>query len=434
MHLWLARIPIVNIYAKVILAALLSEFAIQLGASYLSLISLLRKPAESFKDLIDRDRYHQLQRYIRARTRLRTVSDSSYLAVLLLFWFNGGFRSLDKWIENRGFSPLWTGMLVIGAIAIGRALLALPFTAYFTFRTEAHFGFNKTTPKTFLGDLLKGTLLGIAIGGPLLAAILTLFSEAGRFSWLYAWILVAAVFVLLQIVAPHIILPLFNKFEPLKDQQLREAISCYTSSVDFQLAALYVMDASTRSSKSNAFFTGFGSNHRLVLEDTLLDRHTVPELVAIVAHEVGHYKERHIPLRVTLAVLQLGLFFLLMSFFLNAEGLFQAFYVDRPSVHLGIVFFTLLYSPVAFGWSILLNWLARKQEYAADLFAAETTRQPGALAEVLRKLAVDNLSQLAPHRVDVILNYSHPPLNDRIRTLAALMRGRVEAKTSPDIL
>jgi STE24 endopeptidase len=156
-----------------------------------------------------------------------------------------------------------------------------------------------------------------------------------------------------------------------------------------------------------------------VLEDTLLNRHTVPELLAIVAHEVGHYKEKHIPLRVTMTVLQLGVFFLTMSFFLNAEGLFQAFYVDRQSVYLGIVFFALLYSPVAFAWSILLNWLARKQEYAADAFAADTTRQPGAMAEALRKLAVDNLSHLAPHRLDVVLNYSHPPLQNRVRALAA---------------
>jgi STE24 endopeptidase len=180
------------------------------------------------------------------------------------------------------------------------------------------------------------------------------------------------------------------------------------------------MDASTRSSKSNAFFTGFGSNHRLVLEDTLLDRHTEPELLAIVAHEVGHYKKRHIPVRTTIEVLHLGVFFLLMSLFVGAKALFQAFYVDRPSVYLGIVFFLLLYSPLAFLWSILLNWLARKQEYAADLFAAVTTGQPAALAEALRKLTVDNLSQVTPHPVDVFLNYSHPPPHDRIRALTAL--------------
>ena len=409
-----------NIYAKVILIALLAEFALQLAARYLSLNSLLRRPPESFADVISSDRYRQLQDYVRARTQLRTVYDIFCLAVLLVFWFSGGFRWLDNWIVSWRFGPLWTGLLVLGAIALGWVLLALPFTAYSTFRIEAHFGFNKTTLHTFLVDLLKGAILAIVIGGPLLAAILTLLSDGVRHSWLYAWILVAALFVLVQMVAPSIILPLFNKFEPLTDQQIQKAIASYAAHVDFQLAALSVMDASTRSSKSNAFFTGLGSNHRLVLDDTILDRHTVPELVAIVAHEVGHYKKRHIPLRVMIEVVHVGVFFLLMSFFLNATELFHAFYVDRPSAYLGIVFFVLLYSPVAFGWSIVFNWLARKQEYAADRFAAETTGQPAALAKALRKLTVDNLSQLAPHNMDVVLNYSHPPLRDRIRALAAL--------------
>jgi len=408
-----------NIYATVILVSLLLEFGVRLIVAHLSLISLLRKPAESFADLIDRDRYHQLQRYTAARTRLRAGSEGSYLAVLLLFWFNGGFRLLDRSIENWGFAPLVTGVLVIGAIAIGRALVALPFAAYFTFRIEGRFGFNNTTPQTFLSDLLKGTLVAAAVGGPVLAAILALLGGTGRYSWVYAWSLVAGVCVLLEILAPQVILPLFNKFEPIKNRQLQEAISSYAASVDFPLAAVSVMDASTRSSKSNAFFTGLGSNHRLVLEDTLISRHTVPELVAITAHEVGHFKQRHIPLRVSIEILQLGLFFLLMSLFLNRQGLFLAFYVGQPSVHLGVVFFTLLYSPVAFGWSILVNWIARKQEYAADAFAANTAGGTADLAEALRKLAADNYTQLAPHRFDVFLNYSHPTLRDRIRALSA---------------
>jgi STE24 endopeptidase len=409
-----------NIYAKVVLVALLVEFAIQQCASYLSLFSILGKPAELFADVIDDERYRRLQCYIQARTYLHTASETFYLAVLLFFWFGGGFRWLGKWSADWGFGPLLTGLLVIAAIALGRVLVALPFSAYFTFRIEASFGFNNTTLQTFLTDLLKAALLSVAIGGPLLSAILTLLGHRGHYSWLYAWILVTAVFLFLQVIAPNLILPLFNKFEPLKNRQLLDVISSYAASVNFPLSAISVMDASSRSNKSNAFFTGFGSNHRLVLEDTLLNRHTVPELLAIVAHEVGHYKEKHIPLRITMTVLQLGVFFLTMSFFLNAEGLFQAFYVDLPSVYLGIVFFTLLYSPLAFAWSILLNWLARKQEYAADAFSADTTRQPRAMAEALRKLAVDNLSHLAPHHLDVVLNYSHPPLQNRVRALAAL--------------
>lgn len=408
-----------NIYGKIILISLVAELVIQLVTAYLSLISLHRRSADYFADLIDRDRYNHLQRYIRSRSALSMASDTFYLAGLLLFWFSGGFQFLDSWVESWGLGPLWTGLFVLGAIALGRVLLALPFTVCFTFGIEARFGFNNTTVKTFVSDLTKGALLAIAIGGPVLAAVLALLAHAGRYSWLYAWLFVAIVLTLLQFIAPRVLLRIFNKFEPLTDEPLKDAIATYTSAVGFPLAALSVMDASTRSSKSNAFFTGFGSNHRLVLDDTLLNRHTVPELVAIVAHEVGHFKKKHIPVRMALEIVHVGVFFLLMSLFLNAEGLFRAFYVSRPSVYLGLVFFALLYSPIAFGWSVLLNWLARKQEYAADLYAAKTTRQPAAMAEALRKLTVDNLSQIAPHRLDVILNYSHPPLFDRIRALAA---------------
>ncbi|HEX4227244.1 MAG TPA: M48 family metallopeptidase [Bryobacteraceae bacterium] len=411
-----------NVFAFVIFFALLTEFAVQLLASYLSLRSLLRTPAPALGKLLDEDRFRQLQRYVGARTRFSIASDVFSLSVLLLFWFNGGFRWLNNWIGSWGLGPLWTGLLLLGAIALGRAFLALPFTAYFTFGIESKFGFNKTTPQTFFADLVKGALLAVVIGGPLAAAILTLLSQPGRYFWLYAWIFATVLLVLLQIVAPRIIMPLFNKFEPLKEQQLREAISSYAASVDFPLTAISVMDASRRSSKSNAFFTGFGSNHRLVLNDTLLGRHTTPEMVAIVAHEVGHFKKKHIPLRMLLGILQLGVFFLLMSFFLNSNGLAQAFYVDHPPVALRIVFFALLYSPVAFAWSIFLNWLARRQEYEADRFSAETTRQPEAMAEALRKLTADNLSQLSPHSIDVILNYSHPPLEDRIRALSPSLR------------
>jgi STE24 endopeptidase len=409
-----------NIFAKVILLTLVSKFAIELVVSHLSLRSVLKTSAESVSGWIDGDQFRRLQRYVRARTSLATASDVFNFLVLLLFWFTGGFRLLAEGIGSLGFGPLLTNVLLLGSVALGLALLNIPFTAWLTFGIEARFGFNHSTPQTFLRDRIKGLLLAVAIGGPLVAVGLTLLSWEGRYSWLYAWAFATAMLLLLQVIAPRILRPLFNEFEPLKEGPLREAICAYAATVDFPLAALSVMDASRRTGKSNAFLTGFGSNHRLVLEDNLLDRHSVPELVAIVAHEVGHFRKRHIPLRVLLGILQLGTFFLLVSFFLNASGLLQAFYVNRKSVALSIVFLTLLYSPLNFAWSILLNWVARRQEYEADRFAAETTGQPAAMADALRRLAADNLSQPAPHPLDVILNYSHPPLRDRIRALETL--------------
>ncbi len=406
-----------NIYAKIITAFLLCEFAIQQTASYLSLQSVLRSPAEAFADFIDRGRFRELQHYAQARTRFSAVSDAFNLFVLFLFWFSGGFRWLNNWMQSRQLGPIWTGLFLLAALGLGYSLLSLPFSVYFTFVIEEQFGFNKTTVKTFIVDLVKGAGLAVVLAGPMAAAVLKLFTSAGTFGWVYAWLLVTAILLLLQVIAPRWIMPLFNKFEPLKDQQLLDAIASYTNSVEFPLKAVSVMDESTRSSKSNAFLTGFGRDHRLVLDDTLVARHTAPELVAVVAHEVGHFKQKHIPFRLVLIVLQMGVFFWVLSLFLRNNELYRAFYIERPSVALGIVFFVLLYSPVEFCWTVFQNWLARKQEYDADAFAARTTGQAQALIQTLRKITVDNLSQLAPHRMDVVLNYDHPTLEERIRVL-----------------
>lgn len=409
-----------NNYTLVILVALFAEFTIQTAAGCLSLSSILRKPAECFADLIGSSRYGELQRYVLERTWLYIGSEALFLGSFLPFWFLGGFQWLDDGVRSWGLGWLWTGVLVVAALFLARAFVALPFAIISTFWTEARFGFNNTSPGTFLTDLLKVILVCIAVGGPLLIGVLTLFSKAGRYWWVYGWIAVAASFVLFQMAESYIILPVFNSFTPLADRQIREAIAAYAAKVDFPLGAVSVMNVSIRSNKSNAFLTGFGSGHRLVVADSLLCRHTIPEVLAVVAHEVGHYKLRHIPVRISIQILQLGLFFLLTAFFLTDKALSQAFYVNTPSAYLGLVFCSLLYAPVAFVSSIFVNWLARQQEYDADRFAVETTMRPNAMMEVLCKMAVDNLSQLAPHRLDVVLNYSHPPLTSRIRTLQAL--------------
>jgi STE24 endopeptidase len=417
-----------NVFAIVIFGGLLLVFVVQLVASSLSLSSVLRTPAESFAGLIDGNRYSQLQRYVRERTWLYIASEASYLGSLLLFWHIRGFPWLDDAIRRWSLGWPWTGLLVVGALFVARALVGLPFTIISVFSTEARFGFNKTSPGTFVGDLVKATLLSFMLGGLLLAAVLSILANAGRYSWVYGWIMVAGFFVLFQMAASHFIFPLFNRFTPVEDERVREVINSYTARAGFPLKAVSVMDASTRSSKTNAFLTGFGSGRRLVLQDTLLDRHSISEVVVVVAHEIGHYKLRHIPLRAAIEILQLGIFFLLIAFFLGDRRLYEAFYITTPSIYLGIVFCVLLYTPIEFVVSILVNWLDRHQEYEADKFAAETTGQPEAMAEALRKIAVENLTQLTPHPLDVVLNYSHPPLKDRIAHLQRLSCGGLKRK------
>lgn len=408
-----------NTYAAIILAALLAEYGLNVLSDLLNVRHLKPTLPEEFRDTFDEDEYETAQDYTRTRTRFGLLSSTFGLAVLLLFWFAGGFEWLDTVVRTWGFGPILTGLLYVGLLVLGRSVLSLPFSIYSTFVIEERFGFNETTPKTFVLDLLKSLGLGVAIGGPLLAAILWFFEATGPYGWVYAWIVVTAVMLLLQFFAPRYLMPLFNDFEPLEEGELREAILSYAGSVDFPVDEVYVMDGSRRSNKANAFFTGFGANRRIVLFDTLVEELAVDELLTVVAHEMGHYKLYHIPQRIAISVVQTGVLFLLLSIFLQLEGLYEAFYVDEPAVYTGLLFFGLLYSPADLLLSIPLNAWSRRHEFQADRFAVDTTERADSLIDGLKCLAETNLSNLTPHPFTVILEYSHPPLLDRIDSIRA---------------
>jgi STE24 endopeptidase len=296
-----------------------------------------------------------------------------------------------------------------------RGVLSLPFSIYSTFVIEERFGFNRTTVKTFILDMLKGLLLGLLLGVPLLAGILAFFMYAGEWAWLYAWVVTTIFTLIIQFVAPRWIMPLFNKFEPLKEGELREKIFNYAGSVDFSLQDVYVMDGSKRSSKSNAFFTGFGKNKRIALFDTLIDKHSSDELLTVLAHEIGHYKKKHIIKSMITSIIHSGIVFYLLSIFITHEGLFDAFYMVNQSVYAGLIFFGMLYSPIEMILSIFMSRVSRKHEYEADRFAVRTTEKAESFITALKKLSVHNLSNLTPHPVYVFLNYSHPPILKRIK-------------------
>jgi STE24 endopeptidase len=407
----------VNFYAVIILAALLAEYVLNLVSDLLNLRHLQPELPDEFRDTFDEEEYERAQKYTRTRTRFGLLSSTFGLAVLLAFWFAGGFEWLDTVVRSWELGSIVTGLCYVGLLVLGRGLLSLPFSVYSTFVIEERFGFNETTPKTFVLDLLKSVALGVAIGGPLLAAILWLFQSTGPgqlSGWVYAWIVVTAVMLLLQFFAPRYLMPIFNDFEPLEEGELRESIFSYADSVDFPVNEVYVMDGSRRSNKANAFFTGFGTNRRIVLFDTLVEQLSVDELLSVVAHEMGHYKLHHIPQRIAISVVQTGVLFLLLSVFLQVDGLFHAFYVDQPAVYTGLLFFGLLYSPVDLLLSIPLNAWSRHHEFQADRFAVETSHQDETLVSGLKRLAETNLSNLTPHPLTVTLDYSHPPLADRI--------------------
>ncbi|MDX1636799.1 MAG: M48 family metallopeptidase [Balneolaceae bacterium] len=406
-----------NIFGWIILATLLVDYLLNLVADYYNLKALKPELPDEFKGVYDEETYQRSQEYTRVNTRFGFVTSAFNLSVILVFWFSGGFNWLDQVVRGWELGLIWTGLAYIGLLILAKSILSLPFSIYSTFVVEEKFGFNKTTPKTFVLDLLKGLGLGIALGGPLLAGILAFFTYFETYGWLYAWGAVTAFTLFVQFIAPTWIMPLFNDFEPLEDGELRQKIEEMAESVNFPLQGIFVMDGSKRSSKSNAFFTGFGKNKRIALYDTLIEKHTDDELVAVLAHEIGHYKKKHIIQNMVISILQTGVMFLLLSIFLHAEGLYEAFYMEQQSVYTGLIFFGMLYAPIEMILSIFMQIISRKHEFQADRFAADTTGEPETMVQALKKLSKDNLSNLTPHPFYVFLNYSHPPVLQRIEAI-----------------
>ncbi len=408
-----------NIYAVIILATLLITYLLDVVTEILNLKALRDEPPAEFADVFDEEKYRKSQDYTRVRTRFGLLVSTFHLAVVLLFWFSGGFNYLDQLVRGWHLGSIGSGLAYIGTLVLARGGLSLPFRIYSTFVIEERFGFNKTTPKTFVLDLVKGTMLGIVLGGALLAVVLWFFESFGANAWLYCWIAVTLFTVFMQFIAPTWIMPLFNKFTPLEDGELRRAILSYARSVNFPLKNVFVIDGSRRSAKSNAFFTGFGKNKRIALYDTLIERHSTDELVAVLAHEIGHYQKKHILQGMLISMAYSGIMFYLLSVFLSHEGLFEAFYLEQMSVYAGLIFFGLLFSPIDAVLSVVMNIFSRKNEFEADRFAAVTTKRPESLIRALKKLSAHNLSNLTPHPLYVFLNYSHPPVLARIRALQA---------------
>lgn len=408
-----------NVYAVIILATLLLNYTLNLVADLLNLRALRSALPPEFVGVYDAEAYRKSQEYTRVQTRFGILTSTWMLAVTLAFWCAGGFQALDALVRSWHLGLIWTGLAYIGLLALGKALLDLPFEVYDTFVIEARFGFNKATPWTFIGDRLKGLGLAAGLGAPLLAGVLALLAYAGPYAWVYCWLATTAFTLGVQWLAPTWILPLFNTFTPLPPGELKEAILAYARGVNFPVEDVFVIDGSRRSSKSNAFFTGFGKHKRIALFDTLIAGHTVSELVAVLAHEIGHYKKRHILRTTVLSIGHLGVMCFLLSVFLSHDGLFQAFYVQQPSVYTGLVFFGMLYAPIELVLSIGMHIMSRRHEYEADRFAVETFAEPAALAQALKKLSVHNLSHLTPHPFYVFLHYSHPPMLQRLQAIEA---------------
>ncbi len=406
-----------NIIALIILLTIIFDFILNGIADYLNLKNLRNDLPEAFQGVYDPDRYRKSQQYLKVNTRFGWVTGTFNVILILIFWFGKGFPLLDEWVRSFNYAPVITGLIYMGILIAIKALLSLPFSIYATFVIEERFGFNQTTWPVFLMDMLKGVSLAILLGTPILAGVLAFFEYAGPNAWWYCWIAVTLYMLGVQFIAPTWIMPLFNKFTPLEDGELKSAILSYAGSINFPIENVYIMDGSRRSRKSNAFFTGFGRHRRIVLFDTLIKQHTVGELLAVLAHEMGHYKKRHILQGMVLGISQMGIMLFLLSIFISYQGLFDAFYMPHKSVYAGLIFFGMLYSPLGFFIGIFMQMLSRRNETKADRFSVATTQDPDSMVAALKKLSMHNLSNLLPHPLYVFLHYSHPPVLERIREI-----------------
>ena len=406
-----------NPYLVFILALLLLQYLLDLIVDLLEIRSLDPVLPRAFRDVYDEEKYAESQKYTRVTTRFSQIRVSISLVLTIAFILLGGFNTVDLIARNFDQGTIITGLLFTGMVTLLSSILSLPFSLYFTFVIEEKFGFNKTTFKTFVLDLVKGTLLSIVIGAPLLAMLLWFFESTGEFAWLYSWIGVSLFTFVVQFLAPVLIMPLFNKFTPLEDGELKEKITAYAQEQDFALEGIYTMDGSKRSTRLNAFFTGFGRFRRIVFFDTLLEKLDADEIVAVLAHEMGHFKRKHIFKMMIASILNSGVMFFILSIFLKNALLFDAFGMEHISVYASLIFFLFLYAPISSLISIFFNIFSRKNEYEADAWAVETTGEREPLINGLKKLSVHNLSNLTPHRLNVFLNYSHPPVLERIERI-----------------
>lgn len=412
-----------NAVGLVILVALLLLWNLDFVATLLNLGALSPELPDEFRDVFDAERYAKSQSYTRASAKFGIIESLVSLFVMLAFWFGGGFGWLDGLVRSWTGNELLAGLAFLGLLFLGSHLIQLPLSIYSTFVLEERFGFNRTTPATFASDQFKSLLLAALIGLPLAAGILWIFGHV-PLAWLWAWLFFTVVQLFLMFLAPTLILPLFNKFEPMKDGPLRNEIESMARRCGFPLAEISVMDGSKRSTKANAYFTGFGKTKKIALYDTLVEEQENDELVAVLAHEIGHFKRRHILQRLVVGILQSGLLFFLLGLIVDGESafsrqLFAAFGI-QPSPHAALVLFAILFSPVSRLLGIASHAWSRRHEFEADAYAAEAMGGSGALVRALKKLSAKNLANLTPHPLRVLLDYSHPPMLERLRALQAL--------------
>ena len=393
-----------------------------LASKVLNWLNIRRKTVrvpETLQNYVSAEKLQQAFDYKKANYRFGLVTGTFSFLITVAFVAFGFFGWLDEFLRQYTEHLIWLPIIYMGVLLLGSDLVSIPFDLYHTFVIEEKFGFNKSSVSTFFTDKIKGYFISIPVGGALLTALLLLIQYMGPDFWWQFWIIAAVFMILVNNFYSSLILPLFNKLSPLEEGELKEKIVEYARSVDFSLNNVFVIDGSKRSSKANAFFSGFGKQKKVVLYDTLIEQHQPDELVAVLAHEIGHYKKKHILQGMSIGILQTGLILYILSLLIFSESLSLALGGNQLAIHLNLIGFSMLFSPISASIGIAMNLLSRKNEFEADAFARDTfAGQP--LATALKTLSVNSLSELDPHPWYVFVNYSHPPLLQRLYELEAV--------------
>ena len=367
-------------------------------------------------DVYDDAEYKKSQRYKATNYTFGLLTSTFSILLTLGFFFFDGFAYVDQLARQLTNNSILVTLIFFGIIMLGSDVLTTPFSYYKTFVIEERFGFNNTTKKTFIIDKIKGWMMTILVGGLILGALTWFYQTTGSKFWLYAWMLITVFTVFVNLFYSRLIVPIFNKQSPLEDGSLRTAISDYANTVGFNLDKIFIIDGSKRSTKANAYFSGFGNEKRVTLYDTLVNDLNEDEIVAVLAHEIGHYKKKHIIFNLITSILLTGFTLYILSLLIGNPMLSEALGVTTPSFHIGLIAFGILYSPLSEITGLLMNWFSRKFEYQADNFS-KTTYKSEPLITSLKKLSKNSLSNLTPHPAYVFMHYSHPTLLERIKNL-----------------
>jgi STE24 endopeptidase len=405
-----------NTLFYVFISIILTSFIIDIILGALNARHYNDTPPLEVADVYDKKEYLKSQAYKKTNANFSNITSLFSITLTLFFFFIDGFKFVDDFARTYTENPILVALIFFGIILIGSDLLTTPFSYYKTFVVEENFGFNKSTRALFWKDKIKGLIMSSFLGGGILALIILFYQIFGENFWLFTWILISLFTVFMNLFYAKLIVPLFNKQTPLEDGELKSVIEKYSKKVGFRLDAIFVIDGSKRSTKANAYFSGFGSQKRITLFDTLIKDLNTEEIVAVLAHEVGHYKRKHILFNILSSLLLTGFMLFLLSFFINMPLFSEALGVTIPSFHIGFIAFGVLYSPISEITGIFMNSISRVFEYQADNYAKETfAAKP--LISALKKLSKNGLSNLTPHPAYVFMHYSHPTLLERIQNL-----------------